>query len=188
MEEYGFTQGVRPGGLTHSYEVSILICYVLDCVDVPLTFFQLNESLQKEQLVNYFEFAGAIDELERRGQIAAADGDDGEKHYQLTREGKQAANTLESSLPKSVRERAVKAAEKVILLQKREKQNPIFYEKVADGYILTIRMQDVGSDLLQASVFLPTLSECERVKLRFLENPEAIYKNICKLLLGDETP
>ncbi len=183
-EKDAITEGIRLGGPTKSYEVNLLICYVLDQVDAPLSFFQLNEALQRENLVNYFEFARAIADLEEKGNVITQETDSNIRLYSLSDTGKAAAKTLETTLPFSVRERAVRAAEKVARHARRERQNAVTMEKTTDGYNLTLTMQDIGSDLMSVSLFLPTVNACEQVKEKFIEDPEGIYRSIWEIFLG----
>ena len=37
MSNQAFTGGVRPGGLTTSTEIRILLCYLLKSIGIPLT-------------------------------------------------------------------------------------------------------------------------------------------------------
>lgn len=73
-----FVGGIQPGGLTNDFEVKILICFLLDSLkknshgaalsdgEQPgLSFDELNEIFQETGLVNYFEFAESMSELEK---------------------------------------------------------------------------------------------------------------------------
>ena len=40
-----FTAGVEPGGLTHGYEIKILVCYLLRQLNRGMTFSQINDAL-----------------------------------------------------------------------------------------------------------------------------------------------
>ena len=55
-----FTAGVKPGGLTDDTQIRILLCYLVKTAG-PLTRDTLQGALLQEQLVNYFEFADAVD-------------------------------------------------------------------------------------------------------------------------------
>ena len=54
MEYNAFTEGVRPGSVTTSHEVMILICYLMEQAGQPVSFKELNTALQSQELVNYF--------------------------------------------------------------------------------------------------------------------------------------
>ena len=83
---------------------------------------------------------------------------------------------------------ATEAVRIAFLRQRREKEILTEIEKTEDGYKLTIRMTDIGSDLLSVSMFLPTQEECEAVQKRFRSDPAYIYQSILALCLGEAGP
>ncbi len=186
MEQNAFTGGVRPGGLTNSYEVNILICYLLRHAGAPLSFAQLSEATQHDGLVNYFELAQAVDRLKRDGQILKVETEKDQFVYRLTPTGQAAAETFEHQLPRSVRERAVNAAKQALQRQRRENEILTQIEKTPDGFKMTLRMTDIGTDLLAVAVFLPTIEDCRQVERRFRNDPEQIYKSVLTALIGEK--
>ena len=73
MEQNLFTEGVRPGSVTTPEEVHMLICYIFREAGQPVTLDQANEVLQRQSLVNYFEFAEAAERLIRMGHLRPAE-------------------------------------------------------------------------------------------------------------------
>ena len=57
-----FTAGVKMGGLTNDTEIRILLCYLIKSVG-PVTREAMEAALLQEELVNYFEFVGALNDL-----------------------------------------------------------------------------------------------------------------------------
>ena len=57
MAGNAFTAGVKPGGLTTSTEIRILLCYLIQHAGTPLSQGELETALLGEELVNYFELA-----------------------------------------------------------------------------------------------------------------------------------
>ena len=188
MERNAFTQGIRPGGLTDSYEVTVLVCYVLDHTEQPLTSQLLQEAILKDGLANYFEFAQAFGKLQQDGHILKETGNDNVERFRLSEKGAAAARVFYDSLPTTVRQMANEAVRIALLRQRREKEILTEIEKTEDGYKLTIRMTDIGSDLLSVSMFLPTKEECEAVQKRFRSDPAYIYQSILALCLGEKGP
>ena len=188
MERNAFTQGIRPGGLTDSYEVTVLVCYVLDHTEQPLTSQLLQEAILKDGLANYFEFAQAFGKLQQDGHILKETGNDNVERFRLSEKGAAAARVFYDSLPTTVRQMANEAVRIALLRQRREKEILTEIEKTEDGYKLTIRMTDIGSDLLSVSMFLPTQEECEAVQKRFRSDPAYIYQSILALCLGEAGP
>mgnify|MGYP000887692175 CR=1 FL=1 len=180
-----FTEGVSYGGLKNDYEIKILICYLLWKVEQKMTFEQLTACIQKDCVANYFEFAEAVAELVKAGNITSEINEYGAELFSIAELGIQTANTFEKNLPLSVREKTLRSAQNILTKARREKENIVEFEKVEDGYNLKIQMKDVGSDLLTLSVFVPTLRECEEFKKRFINNPQVLYQGVMALLTGD---
>ena len=98
-----FTAGVRPGGLTDDTQIRMLLCYLVK-VAGPVKRETMQGALLQEQLVNYFEFADALAEVEKQ-QLVTVD-EDG--RYTITRRGTTVADTLAYDLPRTVRESAIR--------------------------------------------------------------------------------
>ena len=98
-----FTAGVRPGGLTNSTEIRLLLCYLVKNAG-PITRTEIENALMEEALVNYFEIGSCLDDIARQ-QLVTADGD----RYTITDKGRKVAQELAYDLPRSVREKAVAA-------------------------------------------------------------------------------
>ena len=171
MEQNLFTEGVRPGSVTTPEEVHMLICYIFREAGQPVTLDQANEVLQRQSLVNYFEFAEAAERLIRMGHLRPAENG----RYTLFRQ----------KLPAAVRERAQRALDDVLTLLRRQQENKVRVKKVGDGYEITLTITDIGSDLMSLTLFLPTEKECEQVRRRFLNDPALLYKGTMALLTGD---
>lgn len=180
-----FVGGVQPGGLTNDFEVKILICYLLDRLGTPMSFEQLNEILQSTGFVNYFEFASSISELERSGHILREEDAQGEAAYRLTPTGAATAKAFGKTLPRTVRERTLERARQEALLRQRLEEIEITHRPVPDGFMLDIRMKDVGSDLMNLSVFLPSQEDCAAIRDRVYADPTLLYRGVLSLLLGE---
>ena len=172
MEQNLFTEGVRPGSVTTPEEVHMLICYIFREAGQPVTLDQANEVLQRQSLVNYFEFAEAAERLIRMGHLRPAENG----RYTLSPEGEKLADTFRQKLPAAVRERAQRALDDVLTLLRRQQENKVRVKKVGDGYEITLTITDIGSDLMSLTLFLPTEKECEQVRRRFLNDPALLYK------------
>lgn len=183
MDFNAFVGGIERGGLTNDFEVKILICYLLDKVGENLSFEQINEVIQETGYVNYFEYAEAMSELERSGQLVQ----EPEKGaYSLSPLGKKTSETFAKTIPVTVRERTVAAATDMIRLKRRLEEISVTYEKVADGYCLSMKIKDIGTDLLNLQLFVPTEKECITIRERIYQDPAALYRGMLTLLLGNE--
>ena len=92
-----FTAGVRPGGLTNSTEIRLLLCYLVKNAG-PITRTEIENALMEEALVNYFEIGSCLDDIARQ-QLVTADGD----RYTITDKGRKVAQELAYDLPRGKR-------------------------------------------------------------------------------------
>ncbi|WP_419544540.1 DUF4364 family protein [Negativibacillus massiliensis] len=192
-----FVGGIQPGGLTNDFEVKILICFLLDSLkknspgaalsdgEQPgLSFDELNEIFQETGLVNYFEFAESMSELEKTEHIRRQMTPDGEKEiFVITEVGSITAQTFQKTLPLTVREKTLETARHLTEVQKCMDEVDVNYHPVSDGYILQLTIRDIGSDLLNLNVFLPTEEECILVKEHIQNDPAEVYSHILTALI-----
>lgn len=185
MQHGAFTAGITPGGLTNDFEVKILLCYLLGELSEGIRHSLFMDVFQQTGYVNYFEFTEAISELIASGQVQQGE-EKGEPLYRLTPLGRQSVAVIGKDLPRSVREKCLEQLRWRLRLERRERENAISYQRVEDGYQITIAMQDIGTNLMELSLFVPNQAQCERIRHNFLENPTKAYRQIL-LALGIES-
>lgn len=100
MAGNAFTAGVKPGGLTTSTEIRILLCYLIQHAGTPLSQGELETALLGEELVNYFELASNLSDLLEQGFVREENG-----RYTILPAGADIAEALADDVPRSVRTR-----------------------------------------------------------------------------------
>ena len=185
MNFNAFVGGIEPGGLTNDFEVKILICFLLKKIEQPLSFDQVNEILQKTGFVNYFEFVEAVSELQKTEHVLLTTDENGQEVFQLSEIGEAMAQTFHHTLPLTVREKTVESARELSQMQKLLEETVVRYHAVDDGYILTMKLKDIGSDLMDLSVFVPSEDECVEIRERIYADPLLLYKTLLAVMMGD---
>ena len=184
MEET-FTAGISPGGLTEGREIRILICHILSEMGEPMSFDEMTEAILTDGTANYFEFADALAELRETACVLPIKTDSGINVYTVTEKGKAAAKTLGGDLPLSVKEKSAKSAKNIIQRRRIEKENLVSITKTEDGYMIHIRVTDIGTDLMELSLFMPTIEQALAVKEKFLGDPAGAYMGVLASLAGE---
>jgi predicted RNA binding protein with dsRBD fold (UPF0201 family) len=180
MEFDAFDAGVELGGLRTRDDIKLLVCYLVKSVD-GLTKTILNETMQEGGFANYFEVNDALSELVKFGNITIEYIDDDEVLY-ITDKGKQAAEVLETNLPRTVRERAINCAIRLMTLARRQQENKIDVEKTEKGYNVTFTLADGDDELMKLTVFAADSMQVELLKQNFLNDPVKLYSNILSVL------
>ncbi len=179
-----FRGGVEPGGLTADFEIKMLICYLLSVLDKPIPVSILLETFVKEGIGNYFEAASAASGLVKTGHLTI-EKIGGERCYAVTELGQNTATALAGDLPLVVRDKALKAARHELQIQESRAKNQVSIKKVPDGYLLTMTITDIGSDLLSTTILVPDKKTCKKISERFVEDPLLFYKGIVAVITGN---
>jgi hypothetical protein len=177
-----FNAGIVPGGLRSSDEIKVLLCYLLKTVAGPITKKQINDVISGQGLANYFEVNQAMSELLSQGNINCET--KGENEFLTVSDiGGQAASELEYDLPRSVRQKAVKALIKAVAIAKNEQENKIDITACKSGYHITFTMYDAKDVMMKLMVFVADEAQAQALKKNFLEDPARVYSGILSSLM-----
>lgn len=179
-----FTAGVEPGGLRSQSDIRLLICYLLASVKEPLSKDDIVMVLQDNGLANYFEAASALaDVLDKNNAATLPNNPDLCVANQTTME---ISRQLDSTLPPSVRDRAVNGALALLSRAKRERENKVEINKSGDGYNVTCHISGGSRDMMTITLYTPDLYQARAVKKNFHRNPELVYQAMMSLMTGNK--
>ncbi len=181
MENNTFSQGVAPGGLRERTEIKLLICYLLKTLKRSLTRGQINEILQEYRIANYFEVNTAISELVTAGQLVSAL-NDGDEEITLTGRAELDVNLLERDLPRSVKEKSIRSALKILQRERIEKESIVEVSPLEHGFHITFTVRDMETELLKITVYVADESQIEIAKRNFYNNATEIYSGVISAL------
>ncbi len=176
-----FNAGIEPGGLRNKNDIRILICYMLSSVNAPLAAKDITDILVRYNIVNYFEANDALSALEEQKNISLKDG-----IYSIEPAGRTIAQTLDTSLPLSVRDKVLQATINLMARAKAERENRVDVNAAKNGFNVTCHISDRNNDLMKIELFVPDKKQAEIVKNNFHADPQGIYKLLLAGLTGDE--
>ncbi len=158
-------------------DLKILLLFLLRRTPGEIETERLLQLCQEDGVVSYFDFAICLDELKESGQITTDEG-----YCEITERGRATAETLESSLPYSVRlhaERAIEAEADEI----RRRKN-ITARHVTEGGICTVELglNDGISDVLHLQILCADEKQAETMEKKFRRNAEETYQKIISVL------
>ena len=180
MEKDAVSAGVsNVGGLFNTTEIRILICYILSSIDDPVPGQMLANVLHYEGIANCFEVNDSIASLQKSGHLKTVDEKD--DTYIITETGRDIAETLKTSLPFSVKDRAYTAALKMVSRFKNAKQNDIKITKEDGKTFITCSAIDNGQPFMSVKLLVSDEEQAIFIKNKFL-NDSGIYSEIIDLL------
>ncbi|MCH3971617.1 MAG: DUF4364 family protein [Oscillospiraceae bacterium] len=176
-----FTAGVDPGGLRTKDEIRILLCYLLSSVNAPLSREDVLACVQGMGLANYFEVTNALQELTENGNLILKDG-----CYTATPQAHGIARQLDTALPLSVRDKAVKAAVGLLSQARRSRENAVEIEKCAGGgYQVHCHISGGKAELMSFTLTVPEMRQAKLIQHNFQKAPERVYQMLLALLIDD---
>ena len=182
MGDYdAFSAGVEFGGLRNRQDIKVLICFLLESLEKPLSKTQINEIMQMHGLANYFDVNQALDELTENG-IVVSERLDEQDWLTLTEKVRKATQVLEDDLPKTVREKALNSAVRLQTLARRKRESKIDVEKLENGYHVTFTISDKDDILMRLTVYVADITQVETVRQGFLNDPVSLYSGIIAAL------
>lgn len=177
-----FTAGVKPGGLTDDTQIRILLCYLVKTVG-PLTRDTLQGALLQEQLVNYFEFADALADVEKQQLVTVNE----EEQFVITQKGSTVADTLALDLPRTVRESAIRAVMQIQSWRHKAAMNRARVEEEDGEFTVWCAIGDLGSDVFRLQLAMPDRLTAETIKNNFTAHGSEIYSKLMDMLTQPST-
>lgn len=174
--------GIGIGPITDISQIKILICYLLNSIDIKLTQNQIHEILNENSLVSYFSLCETITSLLDTGHISVVK-ENSDDYFQLNELGVKTSTELESALPPSLRDSVITTAIKSIARIKVERENNVVITKNENGYMVTCTITTGNFNVMTLSLYAPDLIQAEKIKEHFYKDPIKLYQSIINDLL-----
>ncbi len=176
-----------PGFIREEKDVMYLILYALQFFPFAINESDLMDVVLVDDGFGYFEFRAAFLRLQERNYIAAQQ-KEAEPLYAITADGAKAIEVLASSLPLSVRDKAERAALRVIAKLRRDASIKAGHTVNPDGtYTVRLAICDAQADQLAIEVLAMTRRQCELLEDNFRRRAETLYPELLLLLSGGGT-
>lgn len=175
--------GVGVGPIIDISQIKILICYLLNSIDVKLTQDQIHEIFAENSIVSYFSLCETIKSLLETGHISIVK-ENGKEYFNLNELGIKTSNELESALPSSLRDSVITTAIKSIARIEVERENKVSIAKHENGYMVTCTVITGSFNVMTLSLYAPDLIQAEKIKEHFYKDPIKLYRNIINDLLN----
>lgn len=171
-----------PGFIRDELDLKLLVLYIMSKAAAPLTFLQLLDLALCDAGVNYFSLTQAVDHMVETGQLVKE-----EERYSLTEKGRRNSEICQNSLPYSVRMHCDENLVRVNQDLRRQAQVQTAITDHEEGTCtLRLRLNDVGSPLLDLELLVPDRPQAIAMSQRFQTDPAALYHAIVAHLQGKE--
>ena len=183
MENNALTAGVSPDGLKNRTMIRVLICFIICNFAEFFTKDELLKIICERKLANYFEVCDALSSLQENGSV---DIDKENAQFLPNDNTRLIATTLGNDLPRTVRDKSLDAAKKLISRRRSERENTVEIEPLENGCRVNCTIMNAGDQLMSVSLYVPDRKYAELVRERFLDAPEYLYRIVFAQLTGTE--
>ena len=169
MDNFGF--------IHDKLDIKILILFILRRLPGSVDPETLLELCQCDDGIGYFDYSDCLSELVATGHIA-----EDEEGFAITEKGARNADAVESSLPYSVRMKALHLIAPVEERLRREAMIVARHEADEQGCMVELGMSDGKGELAHLRLLCADEEQARAIEKRFRKNAEGYYQKIMELL------
>ena len=169
MDQYGF--------IHEKLDIKILILYVLRRLPAPVDPETLLEICQCDGGIGYFDYSDCLSELLESGHITEQ-----EEGYAITEKGARNAEAVESSLPYSVRSKALKRIAPVEERMRRMAMITARHTVDENGCMVELAVADGKGEMIHLHLLCAGEEQAKAMEKRFRKAAEDYYQKIVALL------
>ena len=165
-------------GMIHEkLDIKILILFILRRLPGVVEPETLLDLVQCDAGVGYFDYSDCLAELVATGHIDEVDGG-----YRITEKGARNADTVESSLPYSVRMKALKLLAPVEERLRRAAMITARHEVGENGCMVELAMSDGKGEIIHLHLLCGDEEQAKLMEKNFRLNAENLYQEIAEML------
>ena len=164
----------------------LMILYLIEKVDFPLSNSQISEFILDKGYTNYFTVQRAFLELEEENMLRVKQIRN-MSHYALSDEGSEAIEMFEYQIPNSIKEDIAQfLKEKEYELRKEASVTADFYPSKGDEYTVNLKIREKESPLLEINLNVVSRDQAVYICDHWEKKHSDVYSMLIEKLLFDE--
>lgn len=168
------------------HSVKILLCYLLNKLDMPVSPDDLLQIVMDSEIINYFYYNDAVCALLDNGALVLKKDADGGDVYVLGEKGVKSAEYFKDNVSGFFRERLMTSALK-FMSDKRHSQtvrNEI--EEAPNGCYLKTVIRESGFDLMEMKLYAPDAEQAKFMGDKIHGDPVEFYRRVMEYILSNK--
>lgn len=173
---------MRYGFIRDAKDIKYLVLYCLSFMPFAVTETDILDMVLIDDAFGYFEFSQAFHELLETRHVAAVE-TDGEKEFILTPQGHEIIRDMYRELPLTVRDKAERAAMRVVMKIRRDAAIKADHSENPDGtFTVHLKVCDQHVEHLSIDLMVVTQRQCAIIEENFKRSAENIYRQTIQML------
>ena len=166
--------------ITELAESKLLLLYIFDCFDLPLSNSHIIQVVLENNLMNYFTLQQYLSELVEGGFLNDVKED--KRHIlSITARGRDVLNYFSSRIPDKKKIIIDEYIKKHIINIKNEIEIIAQYEPYNDKFLADLKLTDRGNLLIELKLPVNSNEEARELCKIWKENPRDIYEKVTNL-------
>ena len=165
------------GFIHEKLDIKILILFVLRRLPGEVDPETLLELCQCDEGIGYFDYSDCLNELVESEHITET-----EDGYTITEKGIRNADAVESSLPYSVRSKALRLLAPVEEQMRRAAMLTARHTVNEDGCVVELAMEDGKGGVMHLKLLCSGEEQARGIEKRFRKDAEGVYQRVMELL------
>lgn len=168
-------------------EIKIFVLYLMDNIHYPLEFTAINDIVMQTDYVAYLDFAESFNELLDGGLVVPVPGaEEGQGDcYMVTEKGRTVADQLHGDIADVILEKSLSWAYRYLDFRRRGVEVKTEMQRLENGRVdVTFRLIENRHDIFSLTLQVENADRAEKMRERFRDRPEVIYRGVNALLTG----
>lgn len=167
----------------HEAEKKLLLLYIFDKFQIPLTNNQITDFIMENELLNYFMLQQFLSELVNSSLVEYIKNEDN-FYYLITEKGKNTLNYFIDRIPEDLSFTIDKLVEKMKKILLKETQISANYvKKSKDDYIVELKVVENNITLIDLKLDVVSNKQAKQICDKWKRKAQDIYGEIIKLLI-----
>lgn len=163
----------------------LIVLFILDKVDFPLTNAQLSEFILEKEYTNYFNIQQAISELTTQ-ELVTVSSIRHSSYYRITESGKETLTFFNNKISDAIKEDIMEYLRNNKYALREEVSNIAdYYEEKKNEFIVRCQVKEQGSSIIDLSLIVPTEDAAIAICNNWKKNSQEVYSYLMKTLLED---
>ncbi len=172
----------RLGFIHEKLDIKILILFVLRRLPGMVDAATLCDIVMScDDGIDYFDYSDCLLDLAHTGHVT-----EGDESYEITEKGARNAESVESSLPYSVRVKAEISLAPVAERLRRMAMIKAVHTDTDVGCMVELGMSDGKGEIVSARILVPNEETAKKMEKNFRLNAEEIYGGLIELISGEK--
>lgn len=170
---------------TEVVESKLLILYILDRVEKPMTNSEITQFILENNYMNYFMVQQFLSELVN-SKFMEFSTKDGNEYYHLSRAGRESLNFFNDRIPAGTKvavDRSCEKKKKDLIKESQVIAN--YFMKNDTEYVIILKVVEKDIVLFSLSLNVPSEEQAKLICNKWKSKSDQVYKNIVDILVNE---